>query len=111
MFTHSPASESAFGTSAIGRSNAPAKRPIRYAIAVAAGLGLFGALAAVGSAPALAQAQSHDAAMLPHYYDAEGGQHWGSWTAPAAPAAEQKRAVSAVVKPTPRHFAQLHRFR
>jgi hypothetical protein len=108
MFTHIPAPESAFGISAIGSSNAPAKRPIRYAIAVAAGLGLFGALAAVGSAPALAQAQSHDAAMLPHYYDAEGGQHWGSWTAPAA---EQKRAVSAVVKPTPRHFAQLHRFR
>ena len=106
MFTHSPASESAFGTSAIGR--APAKRPIRVAIAVATGLVLFGAFAPVGSAPAFAQAQSHDAAMLPHYYDADGGQHWGSWTAPAA---EQKHAVSAVVKPTPRHFAQLHRFR
>jgi hypothetical protein len=108
MFTQIPASESAFGTSAIGSSNTPAKRRIKYAIAVAAGLGLFGAVAAVGSAPALAQAQSHDAAMLPHYYDADGGQHWGSWTAPAA---EEKHAVFAVVKPTPRHFAQLHRFR
>jgi hypothetical protein len=71
---------------------------IRHAIAGAAGLALFGALAAVGSAPAFAQAQSHDAAMLPHYYDAEGGQHWGSW---AAPSTTQKPALFDVV-PAPR---------
>ena len=106
MFTHHPIFDSA--TNAIGRSNMPAKRVTRYAIAVATGAALFGALAFVGSAPALAQAQSHDAAMLPHYYDAQGGQQWGAWTPPAT---NQKRVVSVDVKPTPRHVAQLRKFR
>jgi hypothetical protein len=108
MFTHIPAVEPAFSARAIGRSNAPARGATRYAIAVAAGAVLFAAFAPVASAPALAQAQSHDGSALPRYYDADGGQHWGSW-APAA--AEQKHAVFVVVKPTPRHFAQLHKFR
>jgi hypothetical protein len=107
MFTHIPASESAFGTSAIGSSKAPAKRPIRCAIAAAAGFVLFGALAPIGSAPALAQAQSHDAAMLPHYYDADGGQHWGSWTLPST---SQKPALFDV-KPTPQPVKPLRKFR
>jgi hypothetical protein len=108
MFTRIPAIESAFSTSKTGSSNTTARRSARYAAAVAAGFIAFAALGVAGSAPALAQAQSHDAAMLPHYYDAEGGQHWGAWSEPVT---EQKRAVSAVVKPAPRHFAQLHRFR
>jgi hypothetical protein len=108
MLTRIPAIESVFGPSATGSSDTTAKRPARYAAAVAAGFIAFAALGVAGSAPALAQAQSHDAAMLPHYYDAEGGQHFGSWSAPAT---EQKRTVSAVVKPAPSRVAQLHRFR
>lgn len=107
MFTHIPAPESAFGTSAIGRSNAQAKRATRYAIAVAAGVALFGAFAPVGSAPASAQAISHDGSALPRYYDSEGGQHWGSW---GPPTTTQKPALFDV-KPTPQPVKPLRKFR
>jgi hypothetical protein len=42
------------------------------------------AFAAVGAAPASAQALSHDGSLLPHYYDNNGDLKWGGWAPPAA---------------------------
>ncbi len=52
------------------------------------------ALAAVGAAPASAQALSHDGSLLPHYFDKNGELKWGGW----APAAGEQKAV--VVAPS-----------
>jgi hypothetical protein len=41
------------------------------------------ALAAVGSAPASAQALSHDGSLMPHYFDKNGELKWGGWAPPA----------------------------
>jgi hypothetical protein len=106
MFTHIRVSDSAFSTNASGRLNAPAKHTAKYAVAAVASAVLFGTLALVGSTPAFAQAQSHDAAVLPHYYDAQGGQHWGAWTPPAT---DQRGTLSVAVKPTSRRVAQVHK--
>jgi hypothetical protein len=48
---------------------------------------IAGALAAVGSIPASAQALSHDGSLMPHYFDKDGELKWGGW---APPASEQK---------------------
>jgi hypothetical protein len=47
------------------------------------------AFAAAGSAPASAQALSHDGSLMPHYFDKDGELKWGGW----GPAAEQKPAA------------------
>ena len=49
------------------------------------------AFAAVGAAPASAQALSHDGSLLPHYYDRNGELKWGGW----APQAGEQKAVAA----------------
>src|SRR5579871_2833228 len=38
-----------------------------------------GALAAAGSAPALAQSRDHTGSMMPFYYDGSGEQKTGAW--------------------------------
>ena len=42
------------------------------------------AFATIGSAPAFAQALSHDGSLMPHYFDASGELKWGSWAPPTA---------------------------
>jgi hypothetical protein len=44
---------------------------------------IAGALAAVGSIPASAQALSHDGSLMPHYFDKNGELKWGGWAPPA----------------------------
>jgi hypothetical protein len=39
--------------------------------------------ASIGTVPAFSQAQDHTGSMMPYYYDATGGQVWGSWSAQA----------------------------
>ncbi len=48
------------------------------------------AFAAVGAAPASAQALSHDGSLLPHYFDQNGELKWGGW----APQASEHKAVA-----------------
>lgn len=74
---------------------------------------LLGTLATVGSAPALAQALTHFGTALPRYYDAEGGQVWGSW---APPATDQKvtplpHNLYLYVKPNRQHVTPLRKVR
>jgi hypothetical protein len=51
------------------------------------------AIATAGSAPAFAQAQSHDGSLLPHYFDASGELKWGSWGPQEATATVHHQAV------------------
>jgi hypothetical protein len=59
------------------------------------------AFAAIGSAPASAQALSHDGSLMPHYFDKDGELKWGGWGPPAAeqPAAHASHSLYLYAKP------------
>jgi hypothetical protein len=61
------------------------------------------AIATASFAPAFGQALTHEGSPLPRYYDAEGGQHWGSWAPPATgqQTAQSPRPLYLYAKPHP----------
>jgi|GEM_PF-5142692 hypothetical protein len=69
-----------------------------------------GALAAAGSAPALAQSRDHTGSMMPFYYDGSGEQKTGAWqpeqNAQPQPAQQSPRRLYMAVRPRTHDRAQ-----